>query len=86
MIIIWCTYQTGLSHYVEDKSPKLFQVKGKRKPIVRQLFNISWSEMNRGDSYVIDVPEAVINDEKVAKVLIWRGKNTNRYSAFIQDD
>ena len=53
---------------------------------MRQLFNISWSEMNRGDSYVIDVPEAVINDEKVAKVLIWRGKNTNRYTAFSKDD
>ena len=79
MIILYCTSQTGLSHYVEDKSPKLFQVKGKRKPIVRQLFNISWAEMNSGDSYVIDVPEAVINDEKVAKVLIWRGKNSNRY-------
>ena len=52
-------------------SPKLFHVKGKRKPIVRQLFNISWSEMNRGDSYVIDVPQ-------YRKVLIWRGKNTNR--------
>ena len=63
--------QTGLSHYVPDMSPKLFHVKGKRKPIVRQLFNISWSEMNRGDSYVIDVPQ-------YRKVLIWRGKNTNR--------
>ena len=60
-----------MSHYVPDMSPKLFHVKGKRKPIVRQLFNISWSEMNRGDSYVIDVPQ-------YRKVLIWRGKNTNR--------
>jgi len=64
--------KTGLSHYVEDKSPKVFHVKGKRKPLVRQLNNISWSEMNKGDSYVIDVPE-------YRKVLIWRGANTNRF-------
>ena len=63
--------KTGLSHYVEDKSPKIFHVKGKRKPIVRQLNNIAWSEMNKGDSYVIDVPE-------YRKVLIWRGSKTNR--------
>jgi len=64
--------KTGLSHYVEDKSPKLFHVKGKRKPIVRQKNSIAWSEMNRGDSYVIDVPE-------YRKVLIWFGKNSNRF-------
>jgi len=64
--------KTGLSHYVEDKSPKLFQVKGRRKPIVRQCLEISWSIMNKGDSYVIDVPSA-------HKVLIWRGLNSNRF-------
>ena len=39
---------------------------------MRQLNTISWSEMNRGDSYVIDVPE-------YRKVIIWRGSNTNRF-------
>ena len=56
--------KTGLSHYVEDKNPKLFHVKvnivaftiviimvmvlqGRRKPIVRQCMEISWSVMNR---------------------------------------
>ena len=39
---------------------------------MRQLNTISWSEMNKGDSYVIDVPE-------YRKVIIWRGSNTNRF-------
>ena len=64
--------KTGLSHYVEDMSEKLFHVKGKRKPIVRQIGAISWSEMNKGDSYVIDVPKA-------KSVIIWRGANSNRF-------
>jgi len=64
--------KTGLSHYVEDKNPKLFHVKGRRKPIVRQCMEVSWSVMNRGDSYVVDVPES-------NKVLIWRGANSNRF-------
>jgi len=64
--------KTGLSHYVEDKNPKLFHVKGRRKPIVRQCMEISWAVMNRGDSYVLDVPLS-------NKVLIWRGANSNRF-------
>ena len=66
-----CTFKTGLSHYVEDKSPKLFHVKGKRKPIVRQMNSITWSLMNKGDSYVLDVPE-------YNKTIVWRGANSNR--------
>ena len=66
-----CIFKTGLSHYVEDKSPKLFHVKGKRKPIVRQMNSISWSLMNKGDSYVLDVPE-------YNKTIVWRGANSNR--------
>ena len=64
--------RSGLSHYVEDKSPKLFHVKGKRKPLVRQLKAISWSGMNHGDSYVLDVPEEQV-------VFVWHGVQSNRY-------
>ena len=71
-ILIEYHFKTGLSHYVEDKSPKLFHVKGKRKPIVRQMNEISWSVMNRGDSYVLDVPE-------YNKTIVWRGANSNRF-------
>jgi hypothetical protein len=64
--------KSGLSHHVEDTSPKLFHVKGKRKPIVRQLAAIRWSEMNHGDSYVIDIPEK-------KTVVVWHGKQANKY-------
>jgi len=64
--------KTGLSHYVEDLSPKLFQVKGKRRPIVNQCTSVSWSLMNQGDSYVIDIPEH-------KTVIIWRGAFSNRF-------
>lgn len=64
--------KSGLSHYVEDKSPKLFHVKGKRKPLVRQLTSVSWSEMNHGDSFVLDIPEH-------RAVVVWHGRQANKY-------
>lgn len=64
--------KSGLSHYVEDTRPKLFHVKGKRKPIVRQLDAISWSMMNHGDSYVLDLPEQ-------RAVVVWHGRQANKY-------
>ena len=64
--------KTGLSHYVEDRSPKLFHVKGKRKPVVRQALSINWAEMNHGDSYVLDVPEEQM-------VFAWQGSQSNRF-------
>ena len=64
--------KTGLSHYVEDKSPKLFQVKGKRKPIIRQTTHIHWGEMNQGDSFVLDLPEEEV-------VFVWQGNASNRF-------
>ena len=64
--------KSGLSHHVEDLSPKLFHVKGKRKPIVRQLASFGWSAMNHGDSYVLDVPERRV-------VVVWHGRQANKY-------
>ena len=64
--------KSGLSHYVEDVSPKLFQVKGKRKPLILQTRTIGWSEINHGDSYVLDVPEVNV-------VFVWQGNVSNRY-------
>ena len=63
---------SGFSHYVPDLSPKLFQVKGRRDPILRQLKTLSWAEMNPGDSYIVDVPE-----EKL--IFVWQGKQSNRF-------
>jgi len=64
--------KTGLSHYVEDNSPKLFEVKGKRMPLIRQLYPISWTEMNHGDCYIIDFPEESV-------IFVWQGSSANKY-------
>ena len=64
--------KSGFSHCTPDLSPKLFQVKGRRDPIMRQTKTVSWQEMNSGDSYVLDVPE-----EKV--LFVWHGRTSNKF-------
>ena len=65
---------SGFSHYVPDLSPKLFQVKGRRDPVVRQMNSVHWSEMNVGDSYILDVPEHEI-------IFVWQGRASNRFES-----
>ena len=60
---------SGLNHVTNDLTPKLYLVKGKRQPIVRQLRDVSWDEMNDGDVYVLDVR---------THFFVWQGKNSNR--------
>ena len=60
---------TGLSHVDRVKTPKLFIVKGKRQPTIRQLPTISWSEMNDGDVFVL---------EAMSHIFIWVGRKANR--------
>ena len=60
---------TGLSHVETVKSPKLFIVKGKRQPVIRQLPTISWKEFNDGDVFVLDT---------MTHIFVWIGKNANR--------
>ena len=59
----------GLSHVVEDTTPKLYLVKGKRQPIVRQTAAIAWSAMNDGDVFVMDTREFIF---------VWVGRQSNR--------
>ena len=51
------------------KTPKLYIVKGKRQPIIRQLPTIGWSEFNDGDVFVLDT---------MTHIFVWTGKNANR--------
>ena len=53
----------------KTKTPKLFIVKGKRQPTIRQLPTISWTEMNDGDVFVLDTN---------SHIFIWVGRNANR--------
>lgn len=61
---------TGLTHVnVNDKSPKLYIVKGKRQPIIRQLQPINWTQFNSGDVFVLDA---------VQFIFVWNGNQANR--------
>lgn len=60
---------SGFNHVVEDTSPKMYIVKGKRQPILRQLADISWSAMNHGDTFILDVR---------SHIFVWTGKDSNR--------
>ena len=64
--------KSGLNHYTEDLSPNLYQVKGKRSPIIRQLPSVPWSQMNGGDAFVLDVPAS-------SSIFVWQGATSNRY-------
>jgi hypothetical protein len=60
---------SGLNVVSHEKEPKLFIVKGKRQPIVRQLHTIGWKEFNDGDVFVLDA---------VQNIFVWTGKQSNR--------
>ncbi|XP_053200330.1 gelsolin-like isoform X2 [Panonychus citri] len=59
---------SGLNHVEKANKPRLFHVKGKRIPIVREVTPISWSSMNHGDVFILD---------SVVKVFLWNGNKAN---------
>lgn len=59
---------SGFTHVTDEFNPSLYIIKGKRSPIIRQLPQISWSQMNDGDVFILDT--------KVA-IFVWTGKNAN---------
>ncbi|XP_055329268.1 villin-1-like [Paramacrobiotus metropolitanus] len=61
---------SGLSHVELTIKPKLYQVKGKRRPIFRELRSISWSSMNEGDVFVLSTKNIQF---------VWYGKSANNY-------
>lgn len=60
---------SGFNHVSKVFNPRLFAVKGKRRPVVRQCSKISWSEMNSGDVFLLQLKEAVF---------VWEGKTSNK--------
>lgn len=60
--------ESGFNHVSHTFAPKLFSVKGKKRPVIRQLPNVSWSHMNSGDAFLIQLKEAIF---------IWEGKSAN---------
>lgn len=63
---------SGMNHVTEDLSPKLYLIKGKRQPIIRQLSEVGWKVMNDGDCFVLDVTAAR------GAIFVWSGKHANR--------
>ncbi len=61
---------TGFSHVSNEHVPRLFSVKGKKSPVVRQLPAVSWEHMNDGDSFVLDLKEVIY---------VWNGRNANKH-------
>ena len=52
-----------------DKSPKLFKIKGRKNPIATQMASVSWSEMNQGDVFVVDLFDVIV---------VWNGSKANK--------
>eukprot|EP00095_Tigriopus_kingsejongensis_P000318 maker-scaffold292_size219010-snap-gene-1.31 protein:Tk00318 transcript:maker-scaffold292_size219010-snap-gene-1.31-mRNA-1 annotation:"hypothetical protein DAPPUDRAFT_311761" len=61
---------TGLNHVVEDTTPKLYSVKGKRQVVVTQKVKVGWSEMNTGDCFVLDA---------FSHFFVWMGRSSNHF-------
>ncbi|XP_015782794.1 adseverin isoform X2 [Tetranychus urticae] len=59
---------SGLNHVEKQAKPRLFHIKGKRIPIVREVTPISWASMNHGDVFILD---------SVVRVFLWQGNQAN---------
>ncbi|CAL8087238.1 unnamed protein product [Orchesella dallaii] len=60
--------ESGFNHVTHTFSPRLYSVKGKKRPVIRQLPKVSWTHMNSGDAFLIQLKEAIF---------IWEGKSAN---------
>ena len=59
---------SGMTHVSDEFEPRMYIVKGKRSPVVRQLPSVAWSNMNDGDAFVIDCRDMVF---------VWTGASAN---------
>ncbi|KAF2351874.1 Gelsolin-like domain [Trinorchestia longiramus] len=58
----------GLRKVTDDFTPVLFQVKGKRQVVVKELSKVNWSEMNDGDVFVLATKHIIF---------VWTGRYSN---------
>jgi len=61
---------SGFNHVTNDFAPKLFSIKGLKRPVLRQVPSVSWSEMNPGDVFILQTKEAIF---------IWQGETCNGF-------
>lgn len=60
---------SGLNHVTDSFEPRLFRVKGRRSPVVRQMLSISWEHFNKGDVFIIDTNDVIF---------VWIGSMANK--------
>lgn len=59
---------SGLAHVEEQTIARMYHVKGKRRPIVKELPGVNWNHMNDGDVFVIDARTIIF---------VWNGRFAN---------
>jgi len=59
---------SGFTHVEKVNKPRLFHIKGKRIPVVKECPEISWKSMNSGDVFILDA---------LPYVFLWTGKSAN---------
>jgi len=59
---------SGFNHVTNTFAPRLYSIKGKKRPVVVQQPKVSWSSMNSGDAFILQMKEAVF---------IWEGISAN---------
>ncbi|XP_037091154.1 advillin-like [Pollicipes pollicipes] len=59
---------SGMTHVGDTFEPRMYMVKGKRSPVVRQLPSVAWRHVNDGDVFVVDARDFVF---------VWTGRAAN---------
>lgn len=54
--------------HVQPFPPKLYRVRGKRAPILKEMPKVSWDYFNSSDVFVIDTPKTIF---------VWIGRAAN---------
>ncbi|KAK6623318.1 hypothetical protein RUM43_009170 [Polyplax serrata] len=64
---------SGLHHVTDTFTPRLFKIKGKRRPIMTEQPAISWQYFNSGDVFILELGD---------KIFVWVGKDANMMEKF----
>lgn len=63
-------YDSGFHKIDNHLTPALYQVKGKKRPLMHELNEISWSSLNTGDVFLLVAPKYIF---------VWTGSKSNRF-------
>ncbi|KAI2804260.1 hypothetical protein BLOT_003239 [Blomia tropicalis] len=63
-------FESGFHKVDKELHPSLYQVKGKKRPVMHELNEIKWSSINNGDVFLLVVPKYIF---------VWVGKSANHF-------